>query len=351
MRSSQQCWMIIPTCVRILPEPLEHLRRPEDRHQASPQICARKVMVLGWGNPENSRIHDFPTISWMFNPSALPPNLGFSTQHIWSHPPGAHLQQVYRTWQVVVASAQHQRTTPLAVHHRHLSVLQEAPGCGWSWERLACRVKSTLVTPCMVLYIQKPSKTWILLNLHPLQIRHFWGHPNPPTSPTSASDPPAAPPPPHRTALAPGARRRTRRRTRRRRRSAGAVPEGRAVDVPAATSPATWSWMGGLDITKKAKKLVMGWVWSLDFSYFGWRGWGFRFFETLLGGGDVDLKKWEGVFKKGVDEDSGFFQSIDLSWCWNHPSNINIDLLWLVVNLPLWKILVSWDYYSQYMEK
>ena len=230
------------------------------------------------------RIHDFPTISWMFNPSALPPNLGFSTQHIWSHPPGAHLQQVYRTWQVVVASAQHQRTTPLAVHHRHLSVLQEAPGCGWSWERLACRVKSTLVTPCMVLYIQKPSKTWILLNLHPLQIRHFWGHPNPPTSPTSASDPPAAPPPPHRTALAPGARRRTRRRTRRRRRSAGAVPEGRAVDVPAATSPATWSWMGGLDITKKAKKLVMGWVWSLDFSYFGWRGWGFRFFETLLGG-------------------------------------------------------------------
>ena len=28
-----------------------------------------------------------------------------------------------------------------------------------------------------------------------------------------------------------------------------------------------------------------------------------------------------------------------------------ISKYWLVVYLPLWKILVSWDYYSQYMEK
>ena len=28
-----------------------------------------------------------------------------------------------------------------------------------------------------------------------------------------------------------------------------------------------------------------------------------------------------------------------------------INISWLVVYLPLWKILVSWDYYSQYMEK
>ena len=163
------------------------------------------------------------------------------------------------------------------------------------------------------------------------------------------------------------------------------TPEGRAGDDPAATSPATWSWMGGLDITKKNKKkwvmgwrLIfmdglmmdalfkkklpffrinitqnrwMGWVWSLDFSYFVGEDGGFRFFETLLGGWCWS-KKIGWFFKKGVDEDSGFVRSIDLSWCWNHPSNINIDLLWLVVNLPLWKIWVRqlglW--HSQFME-
>ena len=38
--------------------------------------------------------------------------------------------------------------------------------------------------------------------------------------------------------------------------------------------------------------------------------------------------------------------------CWGTSSPETIDFpIWLVVDLPLWKIFVSWDYHSQSMEK
>ena len=38
------------------------------------------------------------------------------------------------------------------------------------------------------------------------------------------------------------------------------------------------------------------------------------------------------------------------SGCWLRDMG-PINIIWLVVYLPLWRILVSWEYYSQYMER